>query len=67
MDMSSEGNLEFFVGREKLGLITNPESLRRLEDMFGVRIAVSTNGQKEGEWVSASGTEEGPRLAKVRR
>lgn len=65
--MSSEDNLEFFVCREKLGLITERDRLRGLKEMFGVRITVSTSGQKEGEWISASGTGEGPRQAKVRR
>lgn len=65
--MSSEGSVEFFVGREKLDLISAPDSLLRLGEMFEVRIAVSTSGQKEGEWVTATGAGEGPRQAKVRR
>lgn len=64
--MSSESNLEFFVCREKLDLITERDRLRSLEEMFGVRILVSTSRQKEGEWVSATGAGEGPRQAKVR-
>lgn len=64
--MSTEGKEEFFVGREKLALITAHGTLRRLEELFEVRIAVSTSDQKEGEWVTVTGKEESPRQAKVR-
>lgn len=54
------------MSREKLSLISAPKRLRRLGEMFGVRVAVSSSGQKEGEWVTSTGTGEGPRQAKVR-